>query len=164
MFSRHQRFPFLKRFIRIAIAVGLVWVASAEAVFSCPKDLFSTTITVNGHRIVAEVAATPAARRCGLSRRSELAENRGMLFIYPARGILSFWMKDTLIPLSIAFIDDAGRILSIQKMVPFGTEARYRSPGPVRYAIEVNQGWFEAHGVVVGDVVRLELPAGLDIR
>jgi uncharacterized membrane protein (UPF0127 family) len=73
-------------------------------------------------------------------------------------------MKDTSIPLSIAFIDDAGRILSIQKMAPFQTEARYRSPGPVRYALEVNQGWFENHGVSIGDTVGMELPGSLDIR
>lgn len=154
----------IKRYGRIFFYAVLLWAALAGRAFTCPMDLLSTTITVKGRQVLAEVAATPAARQCGLSRRSELGENRGMLFVFPAPGMLAFWMKDTLIPLSIAFIDDSGRILDIQKMAPFREEARYRSPGPVRFALEVNQGWFEKHGVVVGDFVRLELPAGLDVR
>ena len=87
-----------------------------------------------------------------------------MLFIYPVPGPLSFWMKDTKIPLSIAFIDETGCILSIQKMVPMQIEERYRSPKPVRYALEVNRGWFAKHDIAVGDVIELKIPAVLNIK
>ena len=87
-----------------------------------------------------------------------------MLFIYPAPQPLVFWMKDTLIPLSIAFIDKTGRIVSIQKMTPLQTETRYRSPRPAPFALEVNQGWFEKQKIQVGSKVDLEIPMGLNIR
>lgn len=67
-------------------------------------------------------------------------------------------------PLSIAFLDDEGRILGIARMAPMDDEKIYQSPRPVRFAVEVNAGWFEAHGVHVGDVIDFSIPAGLDIR
>jgi len=73
-------------------------------------------------------------------------------------------MKDTQIPLSIAFLDDTGRILSIQRMTPMQTNERYYSPQPVRYALEVNQGWFADHGIGVGDIVEMKLPVVIEIR
>jgi hypothetical protein len=87
-----------------------------------------------------------------------------MLFIYPTPGPRSFWMKDTIIPLSIAFLDDSGRILSIQQMRPMQTDKRYRSLQPVRYALEVNQGWFADHGIGVGDIVEMRLPVVIEIK
>ena len=76
----------------------------------------TTAVMIDGHRLVVEVASTPTARSCGLSRRKTLPEDRGMLFVYPAARDLLFWMKDTQIALSIAFLADSGRILSIQQM------------------------------------------------
>jgi hypothetical protein len=73
-------------------------------------------------------------------------------------------MKDTSIPLSIAFLDDNGRILSIQRMTPMQTDERYRSPQPVRYALEVNQGWFADHGIGIGNIVEMKLPAVIEIK
>ena len=73
-------------------------------------------------------------------------------------------MRDTLIPLSIAFLDDEGRILGIEKMTPMQTTANYRSPGPARYALEVNQGWFGERGIKAGDILDFQLPAILNIR
>ena len=73
-------------------------------------------------------------------------------------------MKDTHIPLSIAFLDDSGLISSIQDMTPMQTDERYRSLQPVRYALEVNQGWFAAHGIGVGDLVEMKLPLVIEIR
>jgi uncharacterized membrane protein (UPF0127 family) len=111
-----------------------------------------------------ELATTPKARACGLSNRVKLPENRGMLFIYAAPGPRTFWMKDTHIPLSIAFLDDSGLISSIQHMTPMQTDERYRSLQPVRYALEVNQGWFAEHGIGVGDLVEMKLPVVIEIR
>jgi hypothetical protein len=89
--------------------------------------------------------------------RTALAENRGMLFVFRREEQLSFWMKDTLIPLSIAFIDSEGRIVDIQNMKPLDDDPpSYVSAEPARYALEVNRGFFEERGVEVGD--RAELP------
>ena len=87
-----------------------------------------------------------------------------MLFVYAEPEILTFWMKNTRMPLSIAFIDAAGRVVGIQKMNPFPTTTVYASSVPALYALEVNQGWFEENGVGVGDVVEFVLPITLDIR
>jgi uncharacterized membrane protein (UPF0127 family) len=85
--------------------------------------------------------------------RENLPENQGMLFVYPYPLVLSFWMRNTLIPLDIAFIDHKGIIISIQQMQPFDDEKLYVSPLPVKYALEMNQGWFERNKVRVGDRV-----------
>ncbi len=103
-------------------------------------------------------------RSCGLSHRTSLPANRGMLFVYAEPEILTFWMKDTHIPLSIAFIDADNRIVSIQKMNPYPITTVYASPIPALYALEVNQGWFEEKGIGVGDVVEFSLPFTLNIR
>ena len=148
--------------IYIGLFFTLIFVSGKT--LACPLELPVTTISLKGHPLAVELAATPKARVCGLSKRVELPENQGMLFIYPDLGKRSFWMKDTRIPLSIAFLDDSGMILSIYKMAPMQTDERYRSRQAVRYALEVNQGWFAAHGIDVGDVVDLKLPAVIEIK
>ena len=86
-----------------------------------------------------------------------------MLFVFPTSKYASFWMKDTQIPLSIAFLDEDGRILDIQKMTPLDDEKRYRSGQPARFALEVNQGWFSANGIEVGDKVEFDLQGGQEM-
>ena len=104
-----------------------------------------------------EVADDPAEQAKGLMDRTTLGENRGMLFVFPEERELSFWMKNTLIPLSIAFIDSESRIIDIQEMKPLDDEPpHYVSAEPARYALEVNRGFFEERGVMVGN--RVELP------
>jgi uncharacterized protein len=137
---------------------------SANAVLACPLRLPITAVEINGARLELEIAATVEARVCGLSRRTALGPERGMLFVTPAPEMMSFWMKDTTLPLAIAFVYEDGRILSIQQMTPLQTEERYLPPEPVRFAVEVNQGWFERHGVEVGDVLELRLPRVLRIE
>jgi uncharacterized protein len=115
-------------------------------------------------RVRAEIADNAFERARGLMYRTALAEDRGMLFVF--EGIrfifeeeqrLSFWMRNTLIPLSIAFIDSEGRIVDIQDMKPLDDDPpHYVSAEPARYALEVNRGFFEERGVKVGD--RVELP------
>ena len=84
--------------------------------------------------------------------RESLEENQGMLFVYPEQRTLGFWMKDTLIPLDIAYIDREGRIVDIQQMEPQTTET-HDSAAPAMYALEMNQGWFEANGIRIGDLI-----------
>ena len=148
----------------VFITAGFLWVSLVLPAFACNKALPATEIAVKGHALFVEIAATPSARTCGLSRRAGMPENSGMLFVFPTLRDASFWMKDTQIPLSIAFLDDTGRIISIQKMIPMNVEKRYRSDQAVRYALEVNQGWFVQNRIEIGDRVELQLPAMLDIR
>ena len=136
----------------------------SEKTTACPLELPTATILINGQSLVIELAATPTARICGLSQRSELPPDRGMLFIFPDSRPRSFWMKDTYIPLSLAYLDDSGRILSIQDMTPLQVDKHYLSEQPASYALEVNRGWFDRNGIEVGDIVEISLPLVLQIR
>jgi uncharacterized membrane protein (UPF0127 family) len=101
-----------------------------------------------------EIATTTAEKQRGLMGRTALAEDAGMLFVFDREQQLSFWMKDTLIPLSIAYINESGRIADIQNMQPLD-ETPHPSAEPAKYALEVNQGFFNEHGVEVGNKVSL---------
>jgi uncharacterized protein len=117
-----------------------------------------TIVSSIGQRIPVEVevADTDAERQTGLMGRTVLPEDAGMLFVFEGEQALSFWMKDTLIPLSIAYIDTEGRIVDIQEMQPLDDVLpHYVSAEPAQYALEVNQGFFEERGVTVGDSVEL---------
>ncbi len=122
--------------------------------------LRTVTIDASGGkevRVRVEIADDSLERARGLMYRTALGENRGMLFVYGSESRLSFWMKNTLIPLSIAFMDAKGRIVDIQDMKPLDDDPpSYVSAEPAMYALEVNQGFFEERGVKVGD--RAELP------
>jgi len=131
---------------------------------ACPIELPTATISIKGNPLTVELATTPTSRGCGLSHRGELPQDQGMLFIFSDRRPRSFWMKDTFIPLSIAYLDDSGQIFSIQDMVPLQTDEQYPSLHPAAYALEVNRGWFSRHGIVVGDVVEMNLPLVLNVR
>ncbi len=108
-----------------------------------------------GVELTVELAQTAAERSRGLMGREELPDNRGMLFVFPQDTETAFWMRDTLIPLSIAFIAEDGAILDVQDMEALSEEL-HRPPQPYRYALEVNQGWFQEHGFEMGD--RVEIP------
>lgn len=123
-----------------------------------PEEPIVTVIAEDGKKvnIIVEIADSPSERSKGLSNRKELAWNRGMLFVYEKDVENGFWMKDTTIPLSIAFINDNGTILDIQQMKPKTTEIH--KPGmPYRYALEVNQGFFQKNNIEVANQV--EIPA-----
>jgi len=107
-------------------------------------------LMVGGVEIQVEVADDANERAVGLMYRESLPENQGMLFVYPGERPLGFWMKNTLIPLDIAYADAQGRIIDIQHMEPL-TEDTYDSGGPAQYALEMNLGWFAANGVTIGD-------------
>lgn len=111
-----------------------------------------------GLRLVhVELAQTPAEWQQGLMGRQALPPDSGMLFVFPDRETVGFWMKDTPLPLSVAFIDDTGSILSVQDMQPFSTDTHV-SPAPYHYALEVPQGYFAAHGIGAGATATLSLP------
>lgn len=121
------------------------------------------TATVEGHQLRLLVVATPEKRAQGLMFVQELPDDTGMLFVFPMDTPLSFWMRNTYIPLSVAFLDAEGRILNIEDMQPLD-ESLHSSVAPARYALEVNQGWFAARGIGPGAVVEFTLPPDLVVQ
>ncbi len=105
-------------------------------------------------RLYIEIADTPIRQERGLMNRTAMAEDQGMIFVFPEATTVSFWMHDTLLPLSIAFIDANRRIVDLQDMQPLD-ETLHSSAQPYVYALEVNQGYFHRHGITVGDAVGL---------
>src|SRR5512140_3093598 len=113
------------------------------------KPLPSVELKVGTHKLTAEIASTPEQRATGLMNRFSLQPDHGMLFVFEHPEPQGFWMKNTFIPLSIAFIDSSGRILNIDDMAP-QTEDTHWSNGPALYALEVRKGWFKERGIVAG--------------
>ena len=132
---------------------------TSEETTVAPAKLEKLNIEASGGEKVevrVEVADDTEEQAQGLMGRKKLGEKRGMLFVYPEERTRSFWMKDTYIPLSIAYIDSEGRIVDIQDMKPLDDKPpSYVSAEPARYALEVNKGFFGERGVEVGDRVGL---------
>lgn len=103
-----------------------------------------------------EIANTPSTRATGLMFRTKLGEDEGMLFVFPKADYLNFWMKNTLIPLSIGYFSEDMRLLESFDMKPNQTEEMYNSRKPAMYALEVNQGWFAKHKIGKDAVLTLE--------
>ncbi|UCD79542.1 MAG: DUF192 domain-containing protein, partial [Desulfobacterales bacterium] len=152
------------KLFRMIIGLLFILFASSGEALACPLELPAATISIKGHSLTVELAATPTARACGLAHRNELPPTHGMLFIFPDVRPATFWMKDTRIPLSIAFVDESGKIINIRNMAPMQTDVQYHSAGPAKYALEVNQGWFKKNGIEAGDHVVMELPLVIDIK
>lgn len=104
------------------------------------------------HRIEAEIAATPEQREMGLMYRKTMPIQQGMLFVFPNLARHCMWMKHTPLALSVAFLDDAGRIINIEDMLPL-TEKSHCATRAARYALEMNQGWFQSRGLVPGSAL-----------
>lgn len=101
------------------------------------------------HRIEAEVAATDQNRQTGLMQRRQMAPQHGMLFVFTQNNTHCMWMRNTLLPLSVAFLDEEGRIINIEDMQP-QTEDNHCARRPARYALEMNLGWFGQRGLKAG--------------
>lgn len=110
-------------------------------------------LSIGMYRIQAELAATPQHRQVGLMNRSSMPAQRGMVFVFTHDARHCMWMKNTLIPLSVAFADAEGRILNIADMTPHSEES-HCAAGPARYALEMNQGWFGERGLSDGLTIR----------
>lgn len=135
------------------ISLCLVYLGLLLPSLSFAESLPKIPLYLHGKEIWVEVARTPEARAKGLMGRKHLGKDEGMLFVFEEEGYHSFWMKNTLIPLSIAFIDREGRIVKIVDMEPLSLTSHTPSQ-PILYALEMNRGWFSRNGVRVGDVVR----------
>ena len=144
------------------LALGL-FAVRASGCSRSDSGLPVVTLDVAGERVRAEVASTTASRARGLMYRRSMPKNDGMLFVYAKARPLSFWMKNTYIPLDIAFIDADGVIRDIVQMKPL-TTASHPSIVAVPYALEMNEGWFARRSIAVGAKVVFELPEGLTLE
>ena len=141
---------------RLLCVLPLVLVAALTACAGTVGETShrQTLIDLQGHQARIMVAVTRQEHITGLMYRRELPEDQGMLFVYDEPRVRCMWMKNTYIPLSAAFLDDDGRILAIADMAPMTTNS-HCSPGPVRYVLEMNQGWFARRGLDKGSRVDL---------
>jgi uncharacterized membrane protein (UPF0127 family) len=112
----------------------------------------TTSLTIGVHLIRAEVAITDEERARGLMYREQLGHNDGMVFRFVNNGKVCMWMKNTLVPLSVAFIDEDGAILNIEDMAP-QTLDPHCAKKPARYALEMNRGWFAKRNIKPGAVI-----------
>jgi uncharacterized membrane protein (UPF0127 family) len=128
----------------VALLTGM-----AQAQESPQLNLPRTQLAAGMHRIDAQVAQTPRQREIGLMFRKEMPPHEGMLFIFEQPSQQCFWMKNTLIPLTAAFIADDGTIVNLADMKAQTTDS-HCSAKPVRYVLEMNLGWFERKGIKAG--------------
>ena len=134
----------LRRSLAFALAAAAVALAAAAQ-----DKLPTLALSAGIHVIQAEVANTFPSRTQGLMFRKSLAANQGMLFVFPDSGPQCMWMRNTYVPLSVAFIDEAGAILNIADMQPH-SEQSHCATGPARFALEMDQGWFAKRGIKPG--------------
>ncbi len=113
-------------------------------------DLPRTTLTAGMHRIDAQLATTPLQRQVGLMHRQDMPQHEGMLFVFEHPSVQCFWMRNTLIPLTAAFVQDDGTIVNLVDMKP-RDDTSHCSTRPVRYVLEMNQGWFATRGLKAGN-------------
>jgi uncharacterized protein len=133
------------------------WLAALLPLLAAPvlaqtvpqPKLPTVALSAGMHVIQAELAVTPAQQQVGMMMRADMGTNEGMLFVNDDNQVRCFWMKNTLLPLSIAFIADDGTIVNIADMQPHA-EASHCSSKPVRFALEMRQGWFAKRGVAAG--------------
>lgn len=140
--------------IRILISLLLATFATALSAQDTAQPTLPTTRLSSGlHLITAEVAKDNATRQVGLMHRKTLAPGHGMLFIFDYRAPQCMWMRNTLVPLSVAFIGDDGRIVNVEDMQP-KTEISHCSNVPVRYALEMPLGWFAQRKLSAGSLIK----------
>jgi uncharacterized membrane protein (UPF0127 family) len=133
----------------LAVVLGLV----TTSVFSQQIQKFkSTSLTAGIYVIKAEVAADETERQQGLMFREKMAPNDGMVFIFDAPAAVCMWMKNTLLPLSVAFLDDEGKIINIEDMKP-QTSDTHCAAKQARYALEMNLGWFKQKNIKPGTII-----------
>ena len=131
---------------------ALAPLAAAQGSAGTPQTLPAITLQAGMHNIRAAVAKTPEQRQTGLMFRREMAQHEGMLFIFEQASPQCFWMKNTLLPLSIAFLADDGTVVNIADMQPQVLDSHCSSK-PVRYVLEMNQGWFAKRGIKAGSKI-----------
>ena len=135
-------------FRQLALAVSIVPLCAA-AQMGPQLDLPRTKLSAGMHLIDAQIARTPEQRQIGLMMRKDMPQQEGMMFVFEHATRQCFWMKNTLLPLTAAFVADDGRIVNLVDMKPH-TEDPHCSDEPVRYVLEMNKGWFAKKGIKPG--------------
>ena len=130
-------------------AIVLACIGAPAAAQDAPTEFRVIPLTAGIHVIRAEVALAAAERAKGLMFRPTLGPSQGMVFLFDEPAVQCMWMRNTLIPLSVAFIDDDGRVINVEDMAP-QTETNHCASRPARYALEMNKGWFAKHGIGAG--------------
>jgi len=141
---------------RAAALLLAMLVAGAAWPQGQPQNLATTTLQVGMHNIRAQLALTPEQRQIGLMFRQTMPTHEGMLFVFEQATTQCFWMRNTLIPLSIAFLADDGTVVNLADMKPQSDDS-HCSARPVRYVLEMNEGWFAKRGVKPGTRIGGEL-------
>jgi uncharacterized membrane protein (UPF0127 family) len=141
------------RWLRRAAATAVLCSAGLAAAQSGPQKLEQIKLTAGIHVINAELARTPEEREIGLMSRPSMPASDGMLFVFERPGQQCFWMKNTLIPLSVAFLADDGSVVNVDDMAPQTLDA-HCSAKPVRFVLEMNKGWFAKRGIKPGSKLR----------
>ena len=152
----------LGKYLRILLAFfscALLLSGQGKEIYGQDGGTVFIQLMVKEKKIKAEVALREDEKSRGLMFREKLGPDEGMLFIYEREEFLSFWMKNTPLPLSIAFLDQNGRIVDLQDMEPFNLRT-HTSVRPAKYALEMNRNWFQKNGVNVGDGVRMPSSLG----
>jgi uncharacterized protein len=137
--------PVLPTLASLVFAAALLPAAAQEPQMNLPR----VTLSAGMHQIDAQVAQTPGQRATGLMYRNEMPQHEGMLFVFEQPTVQCFWMKNTLLPLTAAFVGDDGTIVNLADMKPQSMDS-HCSEKPVRYVLEMNQGWFAKKGVKPG--------------
>jgi len=133
----------------LAVALAGLLLASPAAAQEPQVNLPRVRLAAGMHQIDAQVAATPEQRQMGLMFRKEMPQHEGMLFVFDQPSVQCFWMMNTFLPLTAAFIADDGTIVNMADMKPLDTSS-HCSAKPVRYVLEMNQGWFAKKGIKAG--------------
>ena len=138
------------RYVQYLSSSLLLLVSLTSHAQDAPQlELERVKLTSGMHRIDAQVAATPEQRQTGLMHRKNMPQHEGMIFVFDQPAKQCFWMKNTLIPLSAAFLSDDGTIVNIEDMKPLVLDG-HCSAQPVRYVLEMNKGWFAKKGIKAG--------------
>ena len=143
-----------KIFTPVFICLALLIALPASADSKAQPTLPTVTLVINDKELSTEIAEQVRQRYMGLSFRQTLAPNAGMLFVYPTEQLLTFTMRNTLLPLTIAYLSKDLVINEFHEM-PVGPNQLFPSKKPAQFALEVNQGWFEKNGIAVGDRVTI---------
>lgn len=128
--------------------------ASTQSTPTASPSVQRVDASLGKHALKLELAKTEQEQQLGLMFRKSMPENQGMLFVFQKEQTLSFWMKNTLIPLSIAYLDKSLKIIDIQDMKPLDLTP-HPSKKPAQFALELNQGWFKKHGVKEGTALMI---------
>lgn len=139
----------MKKIITLLLSASLALLTFTSRAQSPQTQLPRTTLSIGMFQIDTQVAQAPEERQIGLMFRTQMPQAEGMLFIFETPSKQCFWMKNTLLPLTAAFVDDDGTIVNLADMKPQTTET-HCSVKPVRYVLEMNQGWFVKKGIKAG--------------